>query len=339
MPSDEQTAAVLDALATPRDRFRSALAATVDGVHGWLDEHRANATDRRDHLVAEFGAMGDQIFSLDRLSTMIDTGPAVDASTLEVVERAYQQLQKLADDPDDGLVAVVPSGGSMRETVAVALARSGRAMGAARTVDLARQGRYRPADHEGYVESFPFGLWSHDERELAPPLVVSVSGIDLRPHALAEYLDGDMKFVLLVDEPATPAPLVRLVTPGVFVAQTTTVDVVERLAASDAPGVVAIMPEGSAEFIHDPAAGEGLAARLSVTVSPSGSGLHRVGPFTAEQQRDELQHLSTLAAAQASASPAEDGGGSADDPVGKLAAWLLTQANAADDAKGGHKGG
>jgi hypothetical protein len=203
-------------------------------------------------------------------------------------------------------------------------------------VVLAREGRYRPAEHDQFLESLPFGQWSIDERRLAPPLVVSLAGADLRPSALAEYMDGDMKLVLVVDGPATPAPLIRLITPRTFVAQTAEVDAVERLAAWDGPGVVALMPEGTAMFVHDPSEGEHLAERLSVTSQPDGSGLRRIGPFTVAQQRDELQQLSSLAAARASTAPAGDSAeAGAEDPVGKLAAWLLTQA---DDSAGGRNG-
>ena len=333
MPSDGRAAAALNALAAPRDRFRSALATTVESVRAQLDEHRTRTEGRLDHLTAEFGKVGAANLDIERLAAIINSGPTVDPATLTVVERAYDSLKALAERPDAGLSATVPSGGSLSATVAAALADTGRAIGAARMVALAREGRYRPAEHDQFMESLPFGQWSIDERRLAPPLVVSLAGADLRPSALAEYLDGDMKFVLVVADPATPAPLVRLITPRTFVAQTTEVDAVERLAAWEGPGVVAVMPEGTAEFVHDPSKGEHLAGRLSVTSQPDGSGLRRIGPHTVAQQRDELQQLSSLAAARASTGDSAEAG--AEDPVGKLAAWLLTQA---DDSAGGRNG-
>jgi len=334
MPSDDQAAAVLEALAAPRDRFRSALASTIDEVRALLAEHRARTTDRLGHLAAEFGVFGSSYLDIEQLAIVIDSQPAVDPTALSAIQRASATLEALGNWPDGGVTITVPAGGSLSQAVAAAMADTGRAIGAGRVVALAREGRYRPAEHDQYLDSFPFELWSLDERRLAPPLVVSVSGADLRPSALAEFLDGDVKFVLIVHEPCTPAPLVRLITPRTFVAQATSAEVVARLAAWDGPGVVAIVPEGAAQFVHDPSAGEALADRLVIGLQPVGEGLHRVGPFTVAQQRDELQQLGALAAARAVAVPsAEAAGAPADDPVGKLASWLLSQADLAAGSK------
>jgi hypothetical protein len=135
-----------------------------------------------------------------------------------------------------------------------------------------------------------------------------------------------MKFVIVVEGPATPAPLVRLITPGTFVAQTTTGEAVAAMAAWEGPGVVAIMPEGSAEFVHDPSGGEQLGQRLVVTNQPDGTTIRRVGPFTVAQQRDELLQLRSLAVSATGPTSRDAVGAEADDPVGKLAAWLLSQA-------------
>lgn len=333
MPFEEIATEASAALAAPQDRFRSALSNTVESVRTLLEDARAAAGGRLDRLAAGFGAFGGTYLDLDRMAAIIDTGPAVDPAVLAVVERAYQVLEDVTDRP--AYTATVARGGSLQETVGAALANVGRAIGAARIVELARHDRYRPSEHEPYLDAFPFGLWSQAERRLAPPLVIGVAGADLRPAALAEYLDGGVKLVLIVEPPATPAPLVRLITPGVFVAQTADLAVINRLAAWEGPGVVAITPDGTAEFVHDPSGGAALGGRLTVTSQPTGGGLHRVGPFTVTQQRDELQQLSDLAAAKtglvASAEPAE-AGKAAEDPVGKLAAWLLAQADPANDA-------
>jgi hypothetical protein len=169
---------------------------------------------------------------------------------------------------------------------------------------------------------------------VVPPLVIGVAGADLRPAALAEYLDGGVKIVLIVDGPATPAPLVRLITPGVFVAQASDVSVLGGLAAWEGPAVVAVLPESCAAFVHDPARGSDAGGRLTVLAQPSGASLRRVGPFTVSQQRDEVRQLSDLAAREAPVAVAPQTGTSqaADDPVGKLAAWLLAQADPAGSA-------
>lgn len=326
MPSEALAREALTALAAPQSLFRSTLDATAESVRLLLEETRAAAAGHADRLSAEFGALGPRYLDLDKLAAVIESGPSVDPAAVAVVERAYAALQDLSTR--DAHVVAVPPGGSLAQTVGDALADVGRAMGAARVVDLARTDRYRQAEHERYLAGFPFGLWSQAERRLAPPLVVSVAGADLRPAALADYLDGGVKIVLLVQAPATPAPLVRLITPGVFVAQAADMAVVSRLAAVDGAGIVAIMPEGSAEFVHDPAGGASLGGRLTVTAPPAGTKLHRLGPFTVAQQRDEIGQLADFAAAGAATATAEfsAAGSSEDDTVGKLAAWLLTQA-------------
>ncbi len=333
MPFEELATEASAALAAPRDRFRSTLSTTAENVRVLLEDTRAAVGGHIDRFAAGFGALGGTYLDLDKLSKVIDAGPAVSPAALAVVERAFQVLTDLTDRP--AYTARVPAGGSLDDTVGAALADAGRAMGAARVVDLARHDRYRPSEHERYLDAFPFGLWSQAERRLAPPLIIGVAGADLRPATLAEYLDGGVKLVLIVEHPVTPAPLVRVITPGVFVAQAAGSAVVGRLAAWDGPGVVAIMPEGAAEFVHDPSGGTALGERLTVTSQPAGAGLRRVGPFTVAQQRDELQQLSDLASASvdpgAGAVPAA-AGKAVDDPVGKLAAWLLTQSDSAIDA-------
>jgi N-acetylglucosamine kinase-like BadF-type ATPase len=107
--------------------------------------------------------------------------------------------------------------------------------------------------------------------------------------------------------------------------------VVARLAAWNGPGIVGLMPAGSARFVHDPAGGASIGARLTVTDLPALDHRKRAGPFTVAQQREELEQLAALqsaataapavpAIAAAAATAAESA-----DPVDKLAAWLLRQ--------------
>jgi hypothetical protein len=330
MPFEELAAEAQTALKAPRARFQSVLSTTAESVRVLLDETRAAMAGELDGFAAEFGALGARCLDLERLARVVTPGPIVDPSALVTIERAHAVLETMLDG--ESYAVTVPVGGSLAETVDRALGRLGRAIGAARVVELARQDRYRPAEHAAYLEAFPFGQWSQAERRLAPPIVVHLAGTDLRPATLAEFLDGSVKLVLVVEPPATPAPLVRLITPGVFVAQSSDPAVVASLAAWDGPGVVALMPEGAAEFVHDPAGGPSLDGRLTVTSQPPATGLRRVGPFTVTQQRDELQQLQDLVAARTAAAPAP-AASAANDPVGKLAAWLLTQADQTTDVK------
>jgi hypothetical protein len=161
-------------------------------------------------------------------------------------------------------------------------------------------------------------------------VVVELDGADLRAAPLAEFLDGGVKVVLVVRGGAGPAPLVRLVTPRTFVAQDLDGAVLARLAAWSGPGIVAIMPQGSARFTHDPSAGA-LGARLTVSEIPVMDPKRRAGPFTAAQQRDELEQLKALQqSGAAAATPATSGPATpATTAADQLAAWLLKQADLA----------
>jgi hypothetical protein len=332
MPSDPRASAALAALAKPRDQYRSAVAATLEDVRVYLDTHRAAAEDRLAVLATELGTVGAEHIDIARFSTLLTAEPAVDQGTHDVLQRALAVLAELAQVSDEAFVVTLEPGANLYERVAARLADFGRAMGAARVVDSARSGRYRPAEHDRWLRAFPFGLWSPAERAVAPPIVVEVDGADLRPAGLAEFLDGSVKIVLVARGETSPAPLVRLVTPRTFVAQAADDAAVSRLADWDGPGVVGLLPEGTARFSHSPSAGDGLAARLTVGDMPALDGRKRAGPFSRAQQLEELEQLKALQAA-ATAAPAAPVGSAeiaeSADPADKLAAWLLQQTDLA----------
>jgi hypothetical protein len=329
MPSDDRISAAVAALAASRDGYRSAVATTLEEVRAQLDHTRVEANDRVARLAAELGGVGPELIDPARLASVMLAEPDAQPGTQEVMRRALAVLEELATRADDALVLELAPGENLCQAVAGLLGDFGRAMGAARVVDAARTGRYRPAEHDRYLQAFPFGSWSQAERLLAPPVVIALEGTDLRPSGLAEFVDGGVKIVLIVRGESSPAPLVRLITPHAFVAQADDPAVLKRLSAIEGAGLVALMPAGTARFVHDPAAGPTLGQRLSVTVVPSFDGRRRFGPFTAAQQREELDQLKAL---QAAAATGPTGGslvpdGTSADPVDKLAAWLLQQAD------------
>jgi hypothetical protein len=327
MPSDERMRAVMAALAPARDRYRSALATTLEEVRAHLDRHQAEADDRISQLAAELGQWGSRLVSVTRFAAAIPTAPVVQPATQQAMRRALEVLEELAARGDDAFVLELAPGESLYQAVSARLADFGRAMGAARVVEAARSGRHRPAEHDRHLRAFPFGLWSQAERLLAPPIVVTLDGADLRPAGLAEFLDGDQKIVLITHGETSPAPLVRLITPRAFVAQTDDPAPIVQLGKADGPGVVALMPPNTARFVHDPAAGAVLGQRLTVAGLPPLDGKKRSGPFTAAQQREELEQLKALQAAASSNGGPIVAGVAGTDPVDKLAAWLLQQAD------------
>jgi hypothetical protein len=332
MPSDPRSAAAVAAVQRPREAFQSAVAATLEEVRVYLDTHQSAAADRLAVLAAELGPVGARHIDVPRLAAVLTAEPAVAPATHTVLARALATLRDVASRGDEAHVVDLVTGDSLYGRVTDRLAELGRAMGAARVVDAARGGRYRPSEHDPWLVRFPFALWAQGERAVAPPIVIEVDGTDLRPAGLAEFLDGAMKIVLVVRGEASPAPLVRLVTPRTFVAQVTDERVVARLAAWNGPGIVGLMPPGSARFVHDPAGGATLAARLAVMDIPALDHRKRAGPFTVAQQREELDQLQALqSAAVAPAAPAAAAAATAAaesaDPVDRLAAWLLRQAD------------
>jgi len=327
MPSDPRTAAALAALGGPRERFQSAVAATLEEVRVYLDTHWSAADDQLEGLAAELGPVGARHIDVHRMAGLVLGRPTAAPATRAVVARALDVLREVAAGGDAAYAVELPPGESLYSAATERLAELGRAMGAARVVDAARSGRYQPADHDRWLARFPFASWSQAERAVAPPLVVELDGADLRPAGLAEFLDGSQHIVLVVRGDTSPAPLVRLVTPRTFVAQTADEVVLRRMAGWDGPGVVALVPERAARFVHDPAAGPSLAARLTVQDIPDLDHRKRTGAFTVAQQQEELEQLRDLQAAATAAPAAPVAAGASSDPVDKLAAWLLQQAD------------
>jgi len=313
MPSDPRTTAALAALQAPRERFQSAVAATLEEVRVYLDTHRAAADDRLAVLAAEFGLVGGRHIDIGRMAGLVTAAPGITPATQAILARALAVLQEVASRGDDGFVVDLPAGESLYGATTDRLAELGRAMGAARVVDAARNGRYRPSEHDRWLARFPFASWSQADRTVAPPVVVE--------------MDGAARIVLVVRGDTSPAPLARLVTPRTFVAQTADPAVVARLAAADGPGIVALMPDRTARFVHDPTAGSSLAARLVVREIPEPDHRKRTGAFTVAQQDEELEQLHALQAAATAATAVNATPAAPADPADKLAAWLLQQAD------------
>ena len=338
MPSDDRLALACAALRAPREAFRAALGATADQMRAFLDARRGasqNGGARR--LAAELGVFAVGRVDAGRLATLFHPAETRDPTALAAVERACGVLAALsARDPASDVVDV-PAGGDLRVAVAQALADWGRAFAAVRTFEVARAGGRRADETAAALAAFPYARWSRGERRAAPPLVVAVDGADLTAAALAEFLDGMQKIVLVVRGACAPAALVRLITPGTFVLQTADGVGLDRLAAWWGPGIAALTPESAARFTHDPAGGATPWERITVAFLPERDPRAAVGGASGAQQAEELRQLRQLAARPAApaapgAAPAQDAaGGSAAattaDPADRLAAWLLAQAN------------
>jgi hypothetical protein len=357
MPSDDRFTSALAALASARAAYLSAVAATHDEVTTLLAAAKGAETGGGERAALELGSLGAGRIDVERFATLFASGPALDAAAERALERARALLGDLLARHDSIFHLRVESGDDVRAAVAAALALSGRAFGAARAAELARGGRYREAEHAVLFEPFSFRLWTRQERRLAPPLVVEVHGSDLSAAFLADYMDGAQKIVLLVSGAMPPAPLVRLITPDVAVAQIADVKALARLGAHDGAGVFAVVEDGDAAlFVHDPSAGASVAERLAIERLPSKEprgGAMRSSPFQRTQELKQLKELQTLVAAAgagagispaapngvATSSAATDGAVTAGqpevaapviEPADRLAAWLLREAQLAE---------
>jgi hypothetical protein len=325
-----------EALAGTVEAFHSSLVATLQDVRAVAPEG-GHERDDGGHTLGRFAAGR---IDLDRFSTVIERGMEVceqadpDGSLL----RARETLTELEAHVEDLLSVDVPAGASLRDSVAAALASLGRAFAAVRVADHLRSGRQAPEVSPADLMGLPFARWTQAERRRAPPLVVRVSGADLHADALAEFLDGSVRLVLVVSAPAPPAPLARLVTSGVFVLQTVDGEGLERLVAWDGPGLAAVLPAGAACFVHDPSGGPSWADRLQVQHLPDAAPEQAVGGMRPEQMARQLDHLaglSELTAVPASLPPDTRTTPStapppAAGPADRLAAWLLGQADLSD---------
>jgi hypothetical protein len=323
----------LRVLADPIERHRSAVVTTSEEVRGFLSSHRSEAEAADGPAAARLGAFAEGVIDVDRFSNMLTDAAPDDPGMLQKVEKAYDVLRVIAAGGDDVYRVKVKSGARLRDAVADRLAETGRAFAAARVAGKATAGNLNSGSAEKLLEPLGFERWTEAERSLAPPVIVELDGADLHAGDLAEFLDGNVKIVLLVNGEMAPAPLVRLITPSTFVAQTKSEKGLDRFAAFDGPAVAALVPEG-AEFIHDPAAGKQPGDRLELISVPEQPPGATIGGMSVRQQSDELEQLKILAGASAAAADSEEASDAAAGPVAtkvdKLAAWLLAQADLSD---------
>ncbi|UCC81576.1 MAG: hypothetical protein JSW46_11200 [Gemmatimonadota bacterium] len=333
--SDPRVEKALSALAGPIELYRSAVVTTVEEVRGYLATHRSEDEASDGGVAAGLGVFAAGRIDFERFANLTTSATLEgDPDTLGKVEKAYDILRGISSGGEDAFCVRVKPGGRLREAVADRLAEIGRGFAAARLAGMARAGSLNSKNEDKLLAPLGFERWNQAERRLAPPLVVELEGAGLHAGDLAEFLDGNIKIVLVVSGDVAPAPLVRLITPSTFVLQTAAGAGLERFAATEGPAVAALMPESAAQFIHDPAAGSSPAARLELISFPEQSPKNAVGGMSVRQQLDELEQLKTLAGGPSVDAEGEEGAAPAAGPVAtkvdKLAAWLLSQADLSD---------
>lgn len=325
MPSEERIAVALKALTEPIEKFRSALVTTTEEVRGYLASHSADQKTQDGAASAGLGTFAAGRIDLERFAAVVsDKQKPDDPESLKKVEKAFDALSSATSGGDELFHLKVKSGARLRDAVAGRFAEIGRAIAAARIAGLAQLGALN-GKADDLLQPLGFDGWNTGERQLAPPLVVELDGAELHGEDLADFLDGSVKIVLLVNGEASPAPLVRLITPSTFVMQTSDEAELEKFAAAAAPAVAALMPTSAARFVHDPAAGALLQERLTVSQMPQKPPRKKLGGKSAPQQKEELDQLQALAAARETDLPVEASAPAATmTSVDKLAAWLLS---------------
>jgi len=329
MPSDERTRDALAAVAAARDDFRSALVGTADQLRGLLLAQAGDADTELDRAAAELGTFAEGRIDVERFASLVASDEVLDEASRGHLARAVETLESLTTAGDDVFVVQVPAGGDLSETIARALGEAGRAYGAARTAELARTGRFKADEHSRWIDFFPPAEWSRNEREIAPPLVVSLHGEDFRAGGLADFLDGTQKIVLIVEGKSPPAALVRCLTPGVHVLQTDEPATLARIGETEGPAIAALVPSDSARFEHRPGRDGSPGLRLTVEMVPEEDPKRSLGRISAFQQAEELRLLRVLTGATRSVGAGGDGAAGADaapaTDADVLAAWILGQ--------------
>ncbi|MBT8397397.1 MAG: hypothetical protein HKO65_13850 [Gemmatimonadetes bacterium] len=328
MPSDERIVQALEALVDAKESFTSSVAMSAEEVRGILERGQGGDEDPQARLAHELGPFAAGRIDLDRLAPFVGANKKLDPDKRAEILAAYQTLTELKKAGDDLFTAKVPLDGYLRGAVFTALGKAGSAFGAARSVEWALHDLAHPEGVEDCLERFPPNKWNSAERVWAPPLVIEVEGQDLRPASLAELLEGGQKIVLVVNGPAAPAPLVRLITPGVAVIQTDDPAELSVLGAVDGPGIAAVMPEGCAKFMHIPGEGRSLDQRLTVSHLPEKAPKRALGSISAFHQAEELGQLASLTASVGAVETASVDAGLGVpemDDAGQLASWLIHQ--------------
>jgi hypothetical protein len=321
MPSDKKRQLAQAAIHERAEAFLSALAATAEQVRGIL----GSANDLRDTQVsrerAALGKLAVDSIDVEAFTVFVEREKSIDPRARIAIEAAQKTLRELLEQREQLFSLELEPGQSLGCSVGRTLADLGRAFGAARVVELAKSGAYDDAKHGEFLRAYPFSKWSMAERAMAPPLLVECSGGELRAASLASYIDGGVKIVLVVDGDAPPAALARLITPGVFVQQSTDDSPLDLFKSFGGAAVAALLPASAVKFVHDPRAGKTAFERFSVLEVPQLTRLGPVGGISAAQQQEDLGLLHALSAKFSGEKSAKA------DPAGRLSAWLLNQAD------------
>ncbi len=325
MPSDAHTKH-LAAVAKPSlEGFRSSLATTIAQLQSLVAELEGDEAARSVHMAEHLGAFAQGRVNPNRFAQFAQGQQAATPAAAPVLQRAIAVLQEVHQAGTQLTHHTLQPGKNLRCLLSHSLRQIGRAFGAARVAQLATAGCFDEREHAPLLDQYLFRYWGPEQRKLAPMLVIHIEDGDVQATNLGEFLDGAVKVILNFGNLCSAAPLARLISPGVFVVQTTDPQLLAEFAAWDGPGVAAIVPQDCAQFVHNPLAGTALHQRLNLLHLPSHAPKHAFGGLSLQQQMEDVHQLQVLAKAAESAPASEEA--SPARPVDKLAALLLNKAH------------
>ena len=341
MPSDQATdprlAKAIAALAQPIAEFRALVQDALTQAEAYLAGQTADAAALEARARAELGAFAESRINAKKFARLFPPAPNADPAAVKALSRAVGTLRAVASRGDDVFIVDVPAGRRLGAAVDAALAEAGKAFGAVVLAEVVRGGRYVPAEHDRLLDTVEFRAWNRAERRFAPPVVVMVEGAALAAADLAPFTDGREKIVLVGRGACPPAPLARCITPGTFFVQTCDGSGLDRMSSFDGPAVGALLPEGAAVFVHDPALGNESWQRLSVATLGEAP-KKALGALSLWQMGEDRKQLETLARTPF-AVPAPGGGAAtaavgATDAADRIASWLLGESGFAASKSG-----
>jgi hypothetical protein len=348
--ADHPSASARKLLDRQAEAHRSALTEALEEARGALRSLRSRGNGQAGRVARELGALASGPLDPERFAALLERDPGMDPEHLEIFEKAVSILEWATDESARVAEVSVEDAETLAQAVERVLRHRGRAFGAVRVLALLRSGEFQAGEHASLLEGIPFRDWRTVERQVAPPLIVTTPGHRLDTlAALAPLMDGGMKILLLAEGPTPPAPLARLIAPGILVAQAHDPGVLGRIGAFPGPAVAALVPESCAAFIHDPGTevADGDAAPvLRILSLPDSTPRSWVGGMSPGQQARDLELLRAWSRAPdgpPGSSVAAPEGGSKDDeakerdptiePAERLAAWLLSQAELDDSSR------
>ena len=320
MPFEERSALALQAIRPRIDMFHAALTVTANQVRGML----AATDNTADDQSAALGKFAQGKVNLDQFEKFTRRAPGITSDIEAPIRAAEKVLKSLLEEGDDLFTVKVAEGKGLGHSLSVRLAHIGRAFAAARVIDLAKNGAYKEDKHAETLMRFPYAVWNSSERALTPPLLVEVSGQDFKPSAIVPLLDTNMKIVFNVSDDAPAAALSRVISPGVFVQQEIGDASLDSFSAFEGIAVAAYLPANAVSFVHDPLSGSTIYDHFVSLTFPKDVRKRHIGGISPAQQAEDYTLLESLSI------PPELAPEAAEDPAGKLSAWLLSQTNLSD---------